>query len=450
MSKLKQSISLKRKVSFQIRNSLTTLLLAGSLALGWLLWMLLNPVSSIEYLPKKHVDSDLKSSQESSHSHNQQLPQYDPKWNGFAIALKTGKDVALKRTPIQLLTFLTDVQNVILIGEAPGVRVGQREMVDVYTGLYDKPNVKTELSSGLAQMPMLIKRNTSSVADSVVPDEGSDGWKADAHKNLPGFKVLHDRFPNADWYLMIDDDTYLFKENLKALLSQYDPSLPHYIGSGNVFMGCDGVTKWGDGPSFAHGGSGIVLSKAAMSVLLSRLDDCIPKYRTCWAGDIRTALCLRDGGVLLQDPKGFNGNPPNKAYSFGSDPCERPITFHHLLTRQTQSLYDFEKSIQDRGRPNITMADIFSFAHPEEVNRSEPILYENSDLVGSDIGSRAVPSVKACQAFCEKHSKCSSFVYDGNLCWIKSGIPSKSTANGFTAGIFPEHYICPMSAGKVS
>lgn len=55
------------------------------------------------------------------------------RWDKYAFALKTGKDVALRRTPIQLMTFLAPVKNIILIGEAPGVFVGDVPMIDVCT-----------------------------------------------------------------------------------------------------------------------------------------------------------------------------------------------------------------------------------------------------------------------------------------------------------------------------
>jgi hypothetical protein len=58
--------------------------------------------------------------------------------------LKTGQDVALKRTPVQILTFLKQIRNVQVIGEASGVSVGKFKMVDVYTHLYDYENVGTK------------------------------------------------------------------------------------------------------------------------------------------------------------------------------------------------------------------------------------------------------------------------------------------------------------------
>lgn len=61
----------------------------------------------------------------------------NPRYSKFAVAVKTGREIALKRVPIQLMTFLKGVENVVLIGEAAGVWVGKHEMVDVITHLYD-------------------------------------------------------------------------------------------------------------------------------------------------------------------------------------------------------------------------------------------------------------------------------------------------------------------------
>jgi len=76
--------------------------------------------------------------------------------------------------------------------------------------------------------------------EAIVPDNNSEGWKSDAHKNLPGFKELYRRYPRAKWYIMIDDDTYLLKANLALMLKEYDHKVPYYFGNKNRFTGCDG------------------------------------------------------------------------------------------------------------------------------------------------------------------------------------------------------------------
>lgn len=88
----------------------------------------------------------------------------------------------------------------------------------------------------------------------MVPDENSKGWKSDAKKNIPGFKLLFDQFPDSEWYFMIDDDTYVFLENMKDALAKYNPLESHYLGAIAQFTGCDGIQNLGTSPYFAHGG----------------------------------------------------------------------------------------------------------------------------------------------------------------------------------------------------
>ena len=89
----------------------------------------------------------------------------------------------------------------------------------------------------------------------LIPEESSAGWRADAHKNLPGFRLMWNRFPNAEWFVMIDDESYLFLDNLAFELRKHNAEQPFYFGNANMFVGCDGVNRLGDGPNFAHGGS---------------------------------------------------------------------------------------------------------------------------------------------------------------------------------------------------
>jgi hypothetical protein len=404
---------------------------------------------------------------------------YDPQWDNFAFALKTGREVALTRTPIQLLTFLKDVQNKIIIGDGPNITVGSFEMIDVFTHLYDAipyqdplyyDNPTTQSNVEPEKKEFLQDKNNSNEFEKekdsneiekernlenqmkprgrfqkksqIIPDEDSAGWKADAHKNLPGFKQLYKHFPNADWYIMIDDDTYVFKTNLKRTLSKYNPNLPFYLGSSTSFIGCDGVFEWGKGPFFAHGGSGIILSRAAVEILVKNADVCIQKYRDCWAGDIRISLCLRDNGVLLTALSGLNGDPPNDKYHYG-DPCVEPLTFHHLLISQIQELFKLDSLLQKKwnffGFPRITMADV---AHAFFPSTDASEILEYSDRVGSDLTHFPIESALECQQKCKWNSKCHSFVFDGTDCWLKSGIPPMTQHESFSSGVVLSHYIC--------
>jgi hypothetical protein len=192
----------------------------------------------------------------------------------YAIGLKSGKDTLMNRAAIQLLTFLKHVNQVVVFGDSK-MNIGSKSMLDVTTNLYsnidNKPNGKKENKKKTA----LARREVN---------YSSQGWQVDAHKNLPGLRVLYDSYPEAEWFIMIDDDTYLFMNNLETLLTKkkLDPNEPWLLGHNMYSTECDGVPVGKAGPAFVQGGAGIYMSRGAVKKVLPHLDECIVKYRDCW------------------------------------------------------------------------------------------------------------------------------------------------------------------------
>jgi hypothetical protein len=60
--------------------------------------------------------------------------------------------------------------------------------------------------------------------------------------------------PDMDWYVIIDADSYIFWPNTALWLGTMDPNLKFYFGSAVDVAG----------ERFAHGGSGIVMSRVAV------------------------------------------------------------------------------------------------------------------------------------------------------------------------------------------
>jgi hypothetical protein len=127
------------------------------------------------------------------------------------------------------------------------------------------------------------------------------------------------------------------------------------------------VTSFSGGPMFAHGGSGIILSRRAMQLMIPKISVCIKKYQDCWAEDIRLSLCLRDQGILIENIPDylFNNEPPVDDYNYPANGCNRPITFHHLLPDQIQKFYDLETKDSNTAKI-VTYVDI----HNEWINGS--------------------------------------------------------------------------------
>lgn len=270
-------------------------------------------------------------------------------------------------------------------------------------------------------------------AEELVPDEDSKGWKSDAKKNMPGMKELYNRFPDADWYIMIDDDTYVFMDNLKTALNKYDPNEPYYLGAATNFIGCDGITEWGTSPYFAHGGSGIVVSKGALKRMIPLTEKCIAKYDECWAGDIRLGLCLRDAGVLVKNGGYFSPDAPTNHFNF-SFPCATPRTFHHLLPEQIQKLYELEQVAKSKNQ-TVLLADVFQAFMDDSAHMGY-------DRPGGDYKNLTSDSADDCKKLCKSYPKCVAYTFVGRSCQLKSTAPQMKSKWGAVTGLITEHFVC--------
>ena len=201
-------------------------------------------------------------------------------YTNWAIAIKTGHQTLYDRLPHQHLTFIQPDMNILYISDIDGEFLGHR-----VHGVVPKDVLLPQLSSN-----------------------SKYGWDIDAHKNLPGFKLLYETFPDNTWYIMIDDDTYLVPQNLESCLDKFDHRKDWYLGHMLGFS-CRG-SEGGTPTRFAHGGTGIIISRSALQKMLKFVDSCIPKYRECFGGDMRTALCLRDAGVEATMLETAHGDPP--------------------------------------------------------------------------------------------------------------------------------------------
>ncbi|KAI8826499.1 hypothetical protein BJ741DRAFT_540761 [Chytriomyces cf. hyalinus JEL632] len=364
----------------------------------------------------------------------------------IAIALKTGRETLHSRVPMQMLTFLRGHKQFLLLGDASGHALGITRMTDVLLGAWRTHLKKRSeaLSKGRLAKRGSLGMGLDPAKDRVKSGEEdwSGGWALDAHKNLPGLKLVYKKYPNVDWYLMIDDDSYVMMDNLKMYLQKLDPNKKHYIGQMNRFKGCDGVSEYGTGPHFAQGGAGIVISRGAMVAMMENIDDCIVRYKDCWAGDIRVGLCLRDSAIPIHHQVGFHGIPPTKDFIFPTNPCEVPFVFHHVLPLQMQMLHSIELRIRSSTpQRQSTMGDVFQTFLPYAGT------HENTDRPGGDFLKGSMQTAKECETLCIETEKCVAWVHDATdqkgVCWMKGYPPPiVEGTKGRTSGVITSRYVC--------
>lgn len=184
-------------------------------------------------------------------------------------------------------------------------------------------------------------RNIDDLREERVKGDDRMGWKLDKYKFLHMVEETFEKRPDAKWYVFIETDSYVFWDNLAAFLEQLDSKKPLYLGSA-VFIG-DTV--------FAHGGSGYVLSNAAMNRLLggemssglakswdSRMD-------TVCCGDLALGIALKEKGVgvTMAHPMLNGFRPRTYPYGPGEHWCQPVVTMHHMSPSEVSAAWRFER-----------------------------------------------------------------------------------------------------------
>ena len=108
--------------------------------------------------------------------------------------------------------------------------------------------------------------------------------------------ISKDMIDDYDWFVKVEDDTFVIMENLAYYLSIYNASTPLYFGHPYEF--------WGQ--TFQSSGAGIVLSQSALRKLNNKLikGDCTPNTMS---GDAMLGRCLSELGIEAIDTRDSRG-----------------------------------------------------------------------------------------------------------------------------------------------
>ncbi|XP_057512323.1 uncharacterized protein LOC130794424 isoform X2 [Actinidia eriantha] len=107
---------------------------------------------------------------------------------------------------------------------------------------------------------------------------------------------------NVRWYVMVDDDTVLFINNLVEVLAKYDHRKYYYIGKNSECV----VNNVQGSFEMAFGGAGYALSYPLAEALVTNFDLCIKRYPYLYGSDHILQSCVADLGVSLTLEKGFH------------------------------------------------------------------------------------------------------------------------------------------------
>lgn len=107
---------------------------------------------------------------------------------------------------------------------------------------------------------------------------------------------------NVRWFVLGDDDTVFFVENLITVLGKYDHNQMYYIGANSESIEQDLIHSY----TMAYGGSGIAISYPLAAELVRVLDGCIDRYESFYGSDQKIQGCMAEIGVPLTKELGFH------------------------------------------------------------------------------------------------------------------------------------------------
>jgi hypothetical protein len=172
--------------------------------------------------------------------------------NEVQVVLKVAAgETAVNKAHLNTVT--SCITNLIIVSEAEE-RLGDRQVIDI---LADLP--KSYEVNNLDFQAYVSHKKAHSEGESGQGQESQRSFKLDRFKYLPMVDKAYLSKPNAKWYVFLESDVYFFWDTLFRLLSQLDPTEPHYLGAPH---------KGSEGRWFAYGGAGIVMSNGLMKQLI--------------------------------------------------------------------------------------------------------------------------------------------------------------------------------------
>lgn len=308
----------------------------------------------------------------------------------IVVVVKTGATEAYEKVPTQLLTLLQCSENLLLFSDLEQ-DIGPFHLHDsLATMSPDAMNntdfafyraLKAYQAEGRDVQPlgkMKDMRETSQTAGH------NAAWALDKYKFLYITERAWEMAPHRHWYVFIEADTYLVWSNLLRWLQKFDPNEALFLGKAVP------MHEEGDGFYFGHGGSGYILSRAAMhdyavnhKGLASRWDYRVPNM---WFGDYVQAKALKEELGLDITGAWPHLNSDKIATMPWSEGlwCQPVVTMHHVRPDEIQALWNYERrriEESDVIPPSLTFEELFyAFVQQQQF----PIIRAEWDNMSND------------------------------------------------------------------
>ena len=120
----------------------------------------------------------------------------------------------------------------------------------------------------------------------------ANAWQRAQPRILKAMHDLFTRAPDKQWYLFLDDDSYVLTENLLAILDRLSKPEPHVVG--HFYCAWERLADLPDGDclQFPQGGAGIAINRHFFANMSDKLLECNEKFNSrLFAGSMRLGAC---------------------------------------------------------------------------------------------------------------------------------------------------------------
>ena len=374
-----------------------------------------------------------------------QLPGADK----VVVIVKTGATEVFSRIPEQIVTLAECAPNFMIFSDMEQ-HIGKFHIQDAL----DEIGQVYKDGHEDFQFYHAIHATHASVGD--VSVLGSDkAWALDKWKNIPMLHKAYLNYPDAEWFVTIDADTYLSWLNLLLLLDRLEPEDPLYAGC--VYL--IGST------AFAQGGTGYILSRKAVQRFENirtpeRIADWEKETSTACCGDLMLGVAMGHAGISVTGAwPMFQVDPPS-AYSWGDRTwCTPAITWHHVHSYEVEALWQFEQewinktwNNEDPGAVPYLFKDVFEdfviphlsekkkdwnngsgdkiFTQPKEGHVKEDADWDGKTDEGkqelwddlSELEKNGIESADKCREVCDSDKECVQYSWHPGTCKLSHAI----------------------------
>lgn len=301
------------------------------------------------------------------------------------------------------------ISNLLIVSDTPDIVQGQH----VHDILGNLPSSYAQNNSDWS----VYETQLQTIAAGNEVSKSHEGWKLDRFKFLPMIEYAYTNNSNADWYIFIETDTYVFWDVLFRVLEKINPRESHYLGT--AVPGA--YNRW-----FGYGGAAIVLSQGLLQDLALEGDQRLSvKYewmaREDCCGDAVLAYVFHaELGARLENMyPTFSGEEPQWTWISKDNWCTPLLSLHHISPETMSSLWQWERCgfSAQLERP-ITFAAILAWGlSPSEADGAlTKSRWDNGADVQEAEDSPAHESSTACFQRCQSDPRCLQASYTKSTC----------------------------------